>query len=245
MKYKHKIVTSGDIIELYTYEKEVCTGKDKDGKREENNGRRGDGLKWVEEDKKRYRTETLQKAKKQLRREINANVDQWQEKTKFITLTYSENMKDVKESNYNFKKFIQRLNYKMDLKLKYSCVVEFQKRGAVHYHLLAYNLPFIENSKLAEIWGHGFVQVKNIDSIDNVGAYVTKYMSKDNDDERLRGLKCYFSSRGLYKPTEQILDKEKFESVKGALEQFETYSAEFDTDWLGKIKYSQININRL
>ncbi|WP_452176556.1 rolling circle replication-associated protein, partial [Kordiimonas lipolytica] len=66
-------------------------------------------------------------------------------------------MKDVKESNYNFKKFIQRLNYKMDLKLKYSCVVEFQKRGAVHYHLLAYNLPFIENSKLAEIWGHGFV----------------------------------------------------------------------------------------
>lgn len=244
MKYKHKMIVSGNVIELYTYEKEVRTGKDKDFEKE-NNGRRGNGLEWIEEDRKKNRKESLQKAKKRLRREINANVGQWGAKTKFITLTYADNLTDVKESNLNFKNFIKRLNYKMDLKLKYSCVVEFQKRGAVHYHLLAYNLPYLENSKLSEIWGHGFVKINEIDHVDNVGAYVTKYMTKENDDERLKGLKCHFSSRGLKKPTEQILDIEKFENVASALESHQVYSAEFDSEWLGKINYKQINLKRL
>lgn len=246
MKYKYKMVTSGNIIELYSYEKEVRTGKD--AERDKNNGRRGDdvqeGKEWIYEKKQKNRSDSLQKAHKRLRREINANVDRWGEKTKFITLTYADNMQDLKESNLNFKKFIMRLNYQLKIKLKYSCVVEFQKRGAVHYHLLAYNLPYIENSKLAELWGFGFVKVNNIDKVDNVGAYVTKYMTKDNDDPRLVGQKCYFSSRDLLKSQEVIIDEKEIESLKEALSSYKVYEAEFDTDYLGRIEYQQINLNR-
>jgi len=246
MKYKHKIVTSGNIIELYSYEKEVRTGKD--AERDNNKGRRGNGDKtgkeWIYEQKRKNRSQSLYKASKRLRRQINANVDRWGEKTKFITLTYAENMQELKESNYNFKKFIQRLNYHLDIKLKYSVVVEFQKRGAIHYHLLAYNLPYIENSKLAEIWGHGFVKVNNIDNVDNVGAYVTKYMSKDNDDPRLEEEKCHWSSRGLYKPQEAIVEEKEIETLKESLKSHKVYEAEFDTDYLGRIEYQQINLNR-
>lgn len=248
MRYKHKIVTSGNIIELYSYEKEVRTGKD--AERENNNGRKGNkdtvGKEWIyeNEEKNKNRSDSLQKARKRLRREINANVGQWEEETKFITLTYAENMQDLKSSNYNFKKFIQRLNYQLDIKLKYSCVVEFQKRGAIHYHLLAYNLPYIENSELAKIWSHGFVKINNIDNVDNVGAYVTKYMTKDNDDPRLVEQKCHFSSRGLKKSQEAVIDEKEIETLKESLKAYKVYEAEFDTDYLGRIEYQQINLKR-
>lgn len=39
---------------------------------------------------------------------------------------------------------------------------EFQKRGAIHYHLLC-NLPFVSSKELAEIWTHGFIKIKKIE----------------------------------------------------------------------------------
>ena len=250
MKFQYKVVTSGDIVEIYEYEKQVETGVKRPGA-----GRKKESEKdWVREglkaagtaDKQKNRADVLHRAAKTLRRQINANVGAWEESTKFITLTYADNMTDLKESNYNFKKFIQRLNYKLGIKLKYSCVVEFQKRGAIHYHLVAYNLPYIQNKKLAEIWSYGFVKVNKIDNVTNVGAYVTKYMTKDSNDDRLLGEKCYFSSRDLIKPEEYgFSDKKEMESISGALHSFKTYSAEYETDYLGVVKYQQFNLKSL
>lgn len=242
MKYKHKIITSGNVIELYTYEREVRTGKDAD--KEENNGRRGNGKELFQEGDNKNRSDALQKAKKRLRREINSNIDQWGQTAKFFTLTYAEHVTDIEESNYEFMKFIQRLNYQLKIRLKYSAVIEFTKRGRIHYHLVTYNLPYTPNKQLAEIWGHGFVKINKIDQVDNVGAYVTKYMTKDNDDPRLKGKKCHFSSRGLKKPTEEIIDEKQKESLEQALEQYEAFRADFDTDYLGKITYRQYNTKR-
>lgn len=246
MKYKHKLITSGNILELYSYEKEVRTGKD--AEREENNGRRGNGKveDWdlFKQVKKKNREDSLVKAKKNLRRLINANVDQWGETTKFLTLTYSENFQDIKQSNYNFNKFIKRINYQLDIKLKYSCVIEFQKRGAIHYHLVTYNLPYIDSKILEEIWSHGFIKVNKVDEVDNVGAYVTKYMTKDNRDPRLEGEKCYFNSRGLKKPVETIINEKEIETLRESLSPKEVYSSDFENEYLGRIHYSQVNLNR-
>jgi len=44
------------------------------------------------------------------------------------------------------------------------------------------------------------VKINKIDNISNVGAYVSKYLSKEKLDERLEGEKCYFCSRSLLKP---------------------------------------------
>jgi hypothetical protein len=128
----------------------------------------------------------------------------------FLTYTFQENVIDVAVANPIFTNYIKRLNYHTYdsglSSLKYVVVPEFQKRGAVHYHAVFFNLPMInskrefETGEAASLWGQGFIKKKNITEIPNVGLYMTKYMTKDAADRRLVGKKKYFSSRGLIKP---------------------------------------------
>lgn len=216
MRYNAKIIRAGNVIELYEYEKEIRTGKDSDmDKPVGRKGKRKEGLEWIDEyakaTREKNRVDALQRARKNLRRLINANVDAWGEKAKFFTLTFRENVQDIKYANSEFKKFRQRLSrhiWNEPNGLRYVAVIEFQERGAIHYHMVTFNMPYVPHADLERIWGHGFVKINAIDDVDKVGAYVTKYMTKDNDDDRLRGEKCYFSSRGLIKPAEEIIKKE-------------------------------------
>ncbi len=83
---------------------------------------------------------------------------------------------------------------------------EFQKRGAVHYHAVYFNLRPInqrnefKTGDFASFWEHGHIKVKKIAEIPNVGNYMTKYMTKDGTDRRLVGRKKYFATRGLHQP---------------------------------------------
>jgi len=156
-------------------------------------------------------------------------------------LTFKDNVTDLKSANYEFTKFIQRVNYNYKIKLKYSVVIEFQKRGAVHYHCVLYNLTEKINIKeLSKIWGHGFIKINAIDKVDNVGAYVCKYMTK-TDDDRLKGKKMYFNSRGINKPQE-IKDLATVNAVLGSLQkQSPTYENTFSNDY-NSINYKQYNI---
>ena len=82
MRYNAKVIVAGNVIELYEYEKEVRTGKDKDFEKPVGRKGKGKGLEWL--DKEKNRADALQRAKKTLRRLINANVDAWGEKAKFF-----------------------------------------------------------------------------------------------------------------------------------------------------------------
>ena len=93
------------------------------------------------------------------------------------------------------------MNYKYN-NFEYLAVPEFQKRGAVHYHLLC-NLPFIEIAELQELWGQGFVKINKIDDVNNVGAYVSKYLGKEMD-ERTFGKKKFFRSQNLKQSVELL-----------------------------------------
>jgi uncharacterized short protein YbdD (DUF466 family) len=90
--------------------------------------------------------------------------------------------------------------------VKYVSVPEFQKRGAVHYHAVFFNLPLInlrdefQTGDFASNWEHGFIKAKKIAGVPNVGNYMTKYMTKDATDRRLVGRKKYFATRGLIQP---------------------------------------------
>lgn len=70
-------------------------------------------------------------------------------------MTSEENITDIKIANVEFKKFIQRLKWSRE-DFKYLAVIQFQERGAIHYHMLA-NLDYIPKAKLNKIWGKGFV----------------------------------------------------------------------------------------
>lgn len=89
--------------------------------------------------------------------------------------------------------------------LKYISIWERQERGAIHYHVIMFNLPFIEAKKIEEIWKNGFIKINLIKDEDkatgSVSTYLTKYFVKDIA-ERVREKKAYFSSRNLKKPKE-------------------------------------------
>ncbi|BBU40798.1 hypothetical protein APP_30900 [Aeribacillus pallidus] len=54
---------------------------------------------------------------------------------------------------------------------------------------------------IAKVWGHGFVDIKVTNHIDNVGAYLSKYMAKDIDNDYFfRNRKYYLCSQGLKRP---------------------------------------------
>jgi hypothetical protein len=243
--YKCKVVVSGDIIEIYRYERGIFKGKVNEC------GRAGYGF-ITDEQRTKNREVSLMRARRDLRRIVNANMGKWGDDVtcKFVTLTFRDNVKDLDMANQEFMRFIKRLNYKVYSKkcshLKYTTVVEFQKRGAVHYHVVFYNLPFTKADVIKEVWGNGFIKVNKIDDVDNVGAYVCKYLTKDNSDDRLRGRRSYFNSRGLKKPIEEFLDDEGLEIIKKSLPgQAMTHEEVFDNEYVGKIEYEQYNLNRI
>lgn len=85
--------------------------------------------------------------------------------------------------------------------------MEFQKRGAIHYHVLLFNWEFVEKKVLEEIWGLGFIKLIPYNEQDNLAKYLTKYFTKGAGDERLDGKKRYFCSKNLKRP--QIINQEK------------------------------------
>ena len=114
--------------------------------------------------------------------------------------------------------FIDKIQRKYK-ELKYICIPEFQKRGAVHYHLLT-NID-IENKELIyaqqdnnkfkhiKYWTDGFTKVDRINNdIKKVVGYISKYMTK-NIDNRLYNRHRYFYSRNLIKPKVSYLNLEE------------------------------------
>lgn len=101
----------------------------------------------------------------------------------FVTLTYKENMTDTKKLYSDLEKFNKKLRYqfKNSTTVDYLSVVEPQQRGAWHVHLLLkfndLSSVFIPSSELAALWGHGFVKIKRVEGVDNIGAYLTAYLA--------------------------------------------------------------------
>lgn len=259
LKYNVKLIIAGDVVEVYRYEKTIRTGKD--GAQSKQGESSGIVKKECESEERQMRDEknlkdSLRRTKQSLRRTINANIGKWSERDKFFTLTFAENLTDQGKANKEFSKFMERLNYKIFKKLsglKYVCVVERQQRGAIHYHLVVFNMPFMPVEELAEIWGHGFVRINAIEGNDNVGAYVVKYMGKtaEMDAEKSakeKNKKLYFASRGLNKPTEYSdgtkKGKETIEIFMKEMGNSMVFSGEFENEYVGKMSYEQYNMNR-
>jgi hypothetical protein len=114
---------------------------------------------------------------------INTNVTDVS-KVRWCTLTYAENMMDTVKLYKDFEKFNKRFQYycktKGYSKPEYIVMMEPQGRGAWHAHLLYIwqdqTAPYIPNDDFRELWGHGFVRIKKLDNVDNVGAYLTAYL---------------------------------------------------------------------
>ena len=194
----------------------------------------------------------MQRSNSKLRRLVNANAWKWNKLDNspyppvFATFTFKEEIRDIKVANKLFSNFIKRLNYELGHTkksfLKYITVIEFQdfsRDGVVHYHSIFFNLQFIAKDLLADTWGQGFVHIRAIDQVSNAGAYVSKYLVKHFEDDRLDGQKRYFSSRGLRKPIE-ILDETKANAVLALIPApYLAKQKEFTSKYQGKVDYKQ------
>ena len=195
----------GDIFQIDRYGRSLTIGKKKPKKIKVDNN--------LKVEKKEDSKSAFYRAKVRIRDAINANAYQYRDlkgriiKPMFLSLTFRKLITSLDIGHREFTNFIKRFNYLITGKnrcyLKYVSVVEFQKRGAIHYHVVLFNLPFIKNiyDKLAKIWTVGSRNIIPIDNIQNIGQYVCKYMTKTGVDDRLKARKSYFISRDLKKPT--------------------------------------------
>lgn len=107
-----------------------------------------------------------------------------------ITLTYHENMQDPLRLYCDLEKFIKKLKYHVGA-IKYVTAVEPQGRGAWHAHILCQQLEpgeLVDKKLIAQLWQHGIIiDVENLRECDNVGAYLTAYLSNTPEDAKANG----------------------------------------------------------
>jgi len=158
---------------------------------------------------------------KKLRNLINNNFSGGQKEFMF-TVTYKENMKDVKKLYTDFNKFIKRFRYLVgENKFEYISIVEPQARGAWHCHiLLKFNndIEFIENKTIAKLWRKGFVTVKRIkNNVTNIGAYLSAYLANleySEDNIKLLEKMDVDDSKLIFKDI--VIDNKEKKFIKGA-----------------------------
>ena len=148
----------------------------------------GEIIKCEKSETRKDNTTSLKRTITKLRDLINCNFF-GADNELFITLTYEENMTDYKRLYKDFDKFYKKLKYKFkDTEFCYISTIEPQQRGAWHVHLLlkALNKDYlhIENSVIADLWGNGFCKTQRISNVDNVGAYLSAYLTDIIDDEK-------------------------------------------------------------
>jgi len=190
-----RLVVSGDTVELYEYGRPYSYNHDPFASRGRSN-KRSDAR----------RDDNLWFVRQQIRRLVDANVRRYGFEPVFLTFTFAENVTDVDVANGHFTDFVKRLNYHYNTRFAYLAVVEFQARGAVHYHTIFFNMALqVEEDErrtrtVAKLWHHGFVDIERVRSAKRVGAYVCKYLDKAVHDPRLLGRKAFFTSRNLLRP---------------------------------------------
>lgn len=168
-----------------------------------------------------------------------------------VTLTFKENITDYKEAVKEWQNFLRKLRPKVD-DLKYICIWEFQKRGAIHFHVL-FNFT-MEHDELSKIWRRGFVWITNLknknDTLREI-KYMTKYMTKGI--EKLQGIsherqrvRFFFLSDNLKKPTietsyERIdLEKLIFENMENIISDGSYYLKDYENNIINRCDYVEI-----
>lgn len=271
-----KVIDLGHVIEVYEMERipvnphdyerkdeySISNDFNEDRTKEANRHYYEDikeNIKHRENRKAERRSQTIRDARNRCRRLALMN---FSEKDTFMTLTFAENIQDITYADNEFKKFMKRFNYKYKRKGKFLAVREFQKRGAIHYHLLIdWKLPAtlkkaelrsLERQIGARVWGHGFVNLRSLRGrknqdrpVDNVGAYLVKYMTKDLYQDKIDTKKIYMCSKNLKQPlifkqheAVKLLDEVKINIQK------EVFTNSYISEHLGKICYKEYNLKR-
>lgn len=117
--------------------------------------------------------------------DLMARLDTSQVRTTFITLTFSSipTATFAKQALLKFRKRLFRKHSNVSIVWR----MEYQKRGSIHFHLIAFGLPFIDQAELQNTWTEctgeerSIVDIRLVRSSTMLMKYVSKYVAKPTD----------------------------------------------------------------
>jgi len=231
-----KIIKSGHTYEIYSYEREPAsltrTGRPRNVPNRSKRPSKRTGL-------------NAERTRKNFIRIVRSNFG-GEELPSLLTLT----MRDIVSLSVGYgclTGFISNLRRVAGKGFRYVAVPEFQKRGAVHFHILVWGLPqiLIENERgnryLQNLWALGYVDCVPTDGSPKLAGYLAKYMSKSMSDDRIAGQKAYVCSRNTLRPVSYAgHDISALPADFWGSQSVTISKRTFDTKWMGRATYEMI-----
>lgn len=238
MGYK-KVIISGNTVETYEYEKDLNKST-KQRKARINKGYKHSYTR---------RKDNVRRLRKNFVRLVRSNLT-GNECPLFFTFTMVAVIR-IEPAYECFSNFVRRMRAKYGQEWSYIAVPEFQKRGAVHFHVLTWGLPqnlvYDERDTRAiqRLWTYGTCDVIKTDGNVKLASYFAKYMQKALFDERLLSQKSYVCSRNIVRQVSHNLGTvfDYKDVIFG--EMILQYQKDFLTQWLGNCRYSVFDIDTL
>lgn len=281
----YKIYRSGDNIEIYSYQYMDNPENVMEGVNEGVLERLIEERK-QEDRKDERRAQTLRDNANNLKRMAR---EYFKGNVFFVTLTYKSLMRDIDKSDRKLKYFLKKLKDDYG-HISYVGVRELQKkRDVIHYHLLIKNPELsrltedipepkrqgkfnIKSWKQKEFeqfihekyWKHGWVDWTKVDFVDDLGAYLAKYMTKGDlkDMAWLENRRLILRSKDI-KKIEPLDWKKDSTLIKEIMENLDVYKSiaqqeiidnterksvftnGYHSKFAGEVLYYDIHINRL
>jgi len=232
-----KLIRSGDCVEEYVYERQPSPSR------------------LLNPRPRRKRRATMRRPdhiarlRNNFRRLVRANISPSRPPC-FLTLTFRE-VVDIDQGYKSLTKFGLKLRKQFGPSLAWISVPEYQKRGAIHFHILVFGLAdeFVDTERktrlIAGLWGNGFVDLVPTDGAPQIASYMAKYMGKAMGDYRLLGKKAYSATRNVLRPVSLSSDCsirsawDYFRDEIGAVDKSVVLERDYDTMFLGRCKYRQ------
>ena len=250
--YDYKIVKCGSYVQVYYYKNSRIKNPKKDddadlnlqmSKYEVDISKKETKLKTINEIEER----NIIRSKLQCQRIAKANMEYWET---FITLTFEDNVTDIKLANKRFKYFIDKVR-RIKNDLRYLVVPEHQKRGAIHYHLLTnisindtklmYNQENNPKFKHVKYWLDGFNSVEHIKfDVKKIVGYISKYMTKDIDN-RLFGQRRFFCSQNCIVPKVSYIDSMDSRDLEFLQEKIQDLELIYQNEYLNTYDDSKVS----
>jgi len=225
-----KLIQSGNLLEIFRYEKDLPIRRRKRGK---------------DTYRKQYfegharSVASVQRARAGFKRIVRANLARG-ENPALVTFTMHQKL-PYSASCRIFTEFIARFGGNRGTEFRYLAVPEFQKRGALHWHVLIWGLPehyackgtwaksgkkwfFVHlceagrqcerrTRSISRLWLRGFVDCIITNGHPRLATYLTKYLQKSLHDRRTFGKKAYHASRNIMRPMSAASGSETFKAI--------------------------------
>jgi len=236
------IVRGSKIIEVYRYEKDYVSAKKRPIRKKRSDKKPSNSGTPL----KRYRSKrSISRARKSFFRLVEANIEKVEDVT-LSTFTCHDQYTSLEVGYKALGEFFRLYKSITGVRTRWIAVPEWQKRGALHYHVIIWGISSIhierekETRNLQRLWNRGFADfTPAYGESAGIAGYMAKYLVKALEDERLFGRRAYSSSRSLHRPSTYRFNEadEDFSVMFIPKNKTLQYSKTYDTQYRGECQY--------